>query len=84
MLVGIFSTKEIMKYVVQQIIEDEMEDKEVGGDFHFKYLEMELDQPWLSDSNPNAKAIFSFSTMHDEYFPNKIETDWKTGKITNI
>ena len=31
-----------------------------------------------------GKALFSLSTLHDEYFPNKIETDWSTGEITKL
>lgn len=58
------------------------------GDFHFKYFTMNPDEPYFSNSeNYNrdvSKALFSFSTLHDEYFKNKIETDWKTGKILKI
>ena len=58
------------------------------SDFHFKYFTMKPDEPYLSNSeNYNydvSKALFSFSTLHDEYFKNKIETDWNTGKILKI
>ena len=31
-----------------------------------------------------GQALFSLSTMHDEYFTNAIETDWITGEILKL
>ena len=89
MLFGIFSSKEIMQIAVESHIKYENQKRGMPlGDFHFKYFTMKPDEPYLSNGeNYNydvSKALFSFSTLHSEYFKNKIETDWKTGKILKI
>lgn len=89
MLFGIFSSKETMQIAVESRIKYEKQKRGMPlGDFHFKYFTMKPDEPYFSNSeNYNrdvSKALFSFSTLHDEYFKNKIETDWNTGKILKI
>jgi len=82
--VGIFSTIEKMKIVVETLILDEYKRiGHLGGDYHYRYIELNPDELWYCDEHPNVKAIFSLHTLHPEYFINKIEID-KTGKITKI
>ena len=86
---GIFSSKKYMREAIEQYIKD---DKETNGtpcgNYHFKYIKFTVNDPWFNkDGEYHAeigKALFSLSTMHDEYFPNKIETDWSTGKIIKL
>lgn len=88
MLMGIFSSKEMMKVVIEEYIKDNYQKNGCHGDYHFRYIEFKPDQPWIEDGTEFdetlGKAIFSLSTMHDEYFPNKVETDWSTGKIIKL
>ena len=53
-----------------------------------KYIKFDVNDPWFNKDgkyHPEVgKALFSLSTMHDECFPNKVETDWSTGEITKI
>lgn len=89
MVFGIFSSKKYMRAAVEQYIKDDYETKGGPcGNYHFKYIKFNADEPWFSkDGNYHAeigKALFSLSTMHTEYFPNEIETDWSTGKIIKI
>ena len=82
---GIFSTKERMKAVIETIIRSEYERTgEIGGDYHFRYIEFEADEMWFKEGNPNLKPICSLSTMHPEYFTNEVETNWSTGEIIKI
>lgn len=85
-LVGIFSTKEIMKEVIEVLIKDNFEKYGTHGDYHFKYIEMKVDEPWVGNvyNREVGNALFSLSTLHSEYFPNKIETDWSTGEIIKL
>ena len=86
---GIFSSKKYMREAIEQYIKD---DKETNGtpcgNYHFKYIKFTVNDPWFNkDGEYHAeigKALFSLSTMHDEHFPNKIETDWSTGKIIKL
>lgn len=92
MLFGIFSSLKHMQVAIEEYIKDIKETEGTPlGDFHFRYIEFEANEPWFTtDSNEGelnnevARAIFSLSTMHDEYFPNKIETNWSTGEIISI
>lgn len=86
-VVGIFSTKEKMRTVIELIIQDEKEkDGTPLGNLSFRYIECELDDPFFRDpySKEIGKAIFSLSTLHTEYFPNEVKTDWSTGEIINL
>ena len=89
MVFGIFSSKKYMRAAIEQYIKDHYEfNGGPCGNYHFKYIKFNVDEPWFSkdgDYHPEiGKALFSLSTMHDEYFPNEIETDWSTGKIIKI
>ena len=86
---GIFSSKKYMREAIKQWIKD---DKETNGtpcgDFHFKYIKFDINDPWFNKDGEYhsevGKALFSLSTMHDECFPNKVETDWSTGEIIKL
>ena len=85
MCLGIFSSKQKMKLVIESLIQGEYEKTgEIGGNYHFRYIKFNPDDIWFKEGNPCSKAIFSLNTMHPEYFPNEIETDWSTGKIIKI
>lgn len=86
-VIGIFSTKEKMRTVIKLIIQDEKEKNgNPIGNLSFRYIEYELDDPFFRDpySKEIGKAIFSLSTLHTEYFPNEVKTDWFTGEIINL
>lgn len=88
MLMGIFSTKQKMRKVIEANIQDNYETKGCHGDYHFRYIKCNLNEPWFSkDGKYNSEvgqALFGLSTMHDEYFTHKVETDWSTGKILKL
>jgi len=87
MLIGIFSTKEHMRIVIEQIIKDEKETNGTPvGNMSFRYLKFKPNCPWFAnaDDMESGKALFSLATMHTERFPNKVETDWSTGKIIKL
>lgn len=89
MLVGIFSTKEHMKTIIKSLIKDDYEKSGVHGNYSFRYIEFDVDQPWFNKLNDNypsdiGRALFSLSTMHTEYFTHCVETDWSTGEIINM
>ena len=85
MLVGIFTNKKIMRMTVEAMIEGDYQKNGYYGHYHFRYIKVNANDPWLTKNDEDrknvSKAIFSLSTMHTEYFPNEIETDWNTGKI---
>ena len=85
MLVGIFTNKKIMRMTVEAMIKSNYQKNGYHGHYHFRYIKVNANDPWLTKNDEDrkkvSKAIFSFSTMHSEYFPNEIETDWNTGKI---
>lgn len=88
-LIGIFTTKTLMKIVIEQMIQDDYERTGAYGNFHFRYIKFNPNDPWLGDKNGHydknvGKAIFSLFTMHTEYFTNEVETDWSTGKILKL
>ena len=89
MLFGIFSSKKLMKEAIECAIEfDKQKNGTPCGNFNFRYIKANVDEPYFSKnleySSEIGRALFSLSTMHDEYFPNKVETDWTTGKIIKI
>lgn len=75
-LIGIFTSKKMMKAACEIIIKDSYEDYGYHGWYHFRYIEFE--------PNEMNKAFFSLFTMHQEYFVNEIENDPNTGKILNL
>jgi len=87
MLVGIFSTKEHMRIVIEQIIKDEKETNGTPvGNMSFRYIKFKPNCPWFegAEDMEAGKALFSLATMHTERFPNKVETDWSTGEIIKL
>ena len=88
MLFGIFSSKKLMRAAIEEYIKDKYETNGCHGHYHFKYIKCKANEPWFSkDGTYNkevGRALFSLSTMHDEYFTNAIETDWSTGEILKM
>ena len=87
MLVGIFSTKNHMQAVIETLIKEEIEkDGKPVGNMAFRYVKFKPNCPWFEGAEDMevGKALFSLSTMHTELFPNKVETDWSTGKIIKL
>ena len=90
MLIGIFSTKEKMRTVIELLIKDSKETEGTPcGNFHFRYAKIEIDEPWFTNDgeaskNPEANSILSFSTMHPEKFMHEVETNWTTGEIIKL
>lgn len=89
MVFGIFSNKKYMRDAIKQYIKDYKETNGTPcGNFHFKYIKFDVNDPWFNKDGEYhsevGKALFSLSTMHDECFPNKVETDWSTGEIIKI
>ena len=86
---GIFSSKKYMREAIEQYIKDNKETNgTLCGDFHFKYIKFDVNDPWFNKDGEYhsevGKALFSFSTMHTEAFPNEVKTDWTTGKIIKL
>ena len=84
MLIGIFSTKKRMKIVIEELIKNDKEKEGTPcGDFHFRYIKMNIDEPWFTKDGKSCKsdanAILSLNTIHPEKFTHKVETDWNTG-----
>lgn len=75
-LIGIFTSKKMMKAACEMIIKDSYEDDGIHGWYHFRYAVIE--------PNTIDKALVSLFTMHTEYFTNEIENDPKTGEILNL
>ena len=88
MFIGFFSTKERMKFVIDEMIQDEYETTGYHGNYNFRYVEFNLDEPWFCRDNEYpaevGKALFSLSTMHTEYFTHCVKTDWSTGEILDM
>lgn len=88
MVFGIFSNKTYMREAIEQYIKDKYESHGYHGDYHFRYIKFEANEPWFTKDGKYhhdiAKALFSLSTIHDEYFTHKIKTDWSTGEILDI
>lgn len=85
---GIFSTMERMIAVIEEGIKSHYESEGFYGNFNYRYIECNLDEPYFSDTDEYkadvGRALFSLHTMHDEYFTKKVKTDWKTGKILSM
>jgi len=85
---GFFSSKKIMKMVIEEIIKDDYETNGGPcGDYHFQYVKFDINEPWIDNGKPiskEAKAILSLWTMHPEKFTHKVKTDWSTGKIISM
>ena len=88
MVMGIFSKKTYMRTIIEEEIKHDYQKTGCYGNYHFRYIEFNPDEPWFSSVDEYNKevgqAIFSLSTMHTEYFPNEVETDWSTGKIIKL
>ncbi len=88
MFVGIFSSKEKMKLVIETLIKDNYENTGTYGNFNFRWIRFKVDEPWFSingiEPPKETKALFYLSTMHDEKFTHKVMTDWSTGKIISM
>ena len=86
--VGIFSSKENMRLVIEALIKDSYETNGHHGNYNFRYIKFNVNEPWITtDGNAAPKetnAIFSLSTMHTEYFTHCIKTDWSTGEILDM
>ena len=75
-LIGIFTSKKMMKAICELIIKDSYEDNGYYGWYHFRYCEFEPDTI--------DKSLVSLFTIHPEYFTNEIENDPNTGEILNL
>ena len=86
--VGIFSTKKKMQMVIEQLIKDDYEKNGYYGNFNFRWVKLNVDEPWFTkdgkDAPTETRAILSLFTMHDEKFTHKVKTDWSTGKIISM
>jgi len=87
MVFGIFSNKKYMKVAIENYIKEHYEKDGYHGWYHFRYIKLTLNQPWFDKEGKYrsdiAKALFSLSTMHTEYFK-EIENDPSTGKLINF
>ena len=85
---GLFSTKKKMKIVIETIIKDDYEKNGYNGNYNFRWVKLNVDEPWFTkdgkDAPEETRAILSLFTMHDEKFTHKVKTDWTTGKIISM
>jgi len=84
---GVFSSKKTMRTVIEYIIKDEYETNGCNGDYHFRYVKFNPDEPWITSKDEAPKetnALLSLSTMHPEKFIHKVKTDWSTGEILDM
>lgn len=74
-LIGIFTSKKLMRETCKIIINDDYIDTGTHGWYHFRYCKV----------TPNiiSKPLVSLFTMHPEYFT-EIENDPNTGEILNF
>lgn len=88
LLVGLFSSKEKMKIVIEELIRSDYAKSGYHGNYNFRWVKLNIDEPWFTKDGKKApietNAILSFSTMHDEKFIHKVQTDWSTGKILSM
>ena len=88
MLIGFFSSKKRMKMVIEALIKNHYEVDGYHGNYHFRYVKMNLDEPWLTkDGEPapaESNAILSLATMHPKKFIHEVKTDWNTGEILKL
>ena len=86
--IGFFSSKKKMKDVIEALIKDSYEKNGCHGNYHFRYAQVELDEPWYAvkgrDPMNEGRSILSLSTMHSEYFKHCVKTDWSTGEIIDM
>lgn len=75
-LIGIFTSKKIMRNTIEEIIKESYKDTGVHGDYHFRYTQFKLDEI--------SSELVSFFTIHPEEFEHKVETQWHTGKILRL
>lgn len=85
---GVFSSKKSMKNVIEAIIKNQYEIDGYHGNYNFRYIKFNPDEPWLTKDGENAPdetyALFTFYTMHSERFTHKVKTDWSTGEILDM
>ena len=85
---GVFSSKAHMQVVIKQIIKDAYETDGCYGNFNFRWVKFNINEPWFTKDGKEApketKALLSLYTMHDEKFIHKVMTDWSTGKIISM
>ena len=77
-----------MNSSIAVFIKDKYEKDGYHGDYHFRYVEFYPNEPWFEVGGKLnleiGKALFSLSTMHNEYFTHKVKTDWSTGDILDM
>lgn len=85
---GLFSTKKKMRIVIKTIIKDDYEKNGYNGNYNFRWVKLNVDEPWFTkdgkDAPTETRAILSLFTMHDEKFTHKVKTDWSSGKIISM
>lgn len=85
---GIFSSKKTMRTVIEYIIKDEYETNGYNGDYHFRYVKFNPDEPWITVNKEGApketNALLSLYTLHSEKFIHKVKTDWSSGEIIDM
>lgn len=84
---GVFSSKNTMRIVIEAMIKDQYERDGYHGDYHFQYIKFDPDEPWITSKDEAPKetnALLSLSTMHPEKFIHKVKTDWSTGEILDM
>ena len=86
--IGFFSSKKKMRIAIEALIQDQFETKGYHGDYHFQYVKLNVDEPWITkdgnDASKESNAILSLWTIHPEKFIHKVKTDWSTGKIISM
>lgn len=85
---GVFSSKEKMRTIIETIIKDNYEESGTYGNFNFRWVKFNIDEPWFTiggvKSSNESRAILSLYTMHEEKFTHKVMTDWSTGKVISM
>lgn len=85
---GVFSSKEKMRTIIETIIKDNYEDSGTYGNFNFRWVKFNVDEPWFTiggvKPSNESRAILSLYTMHEEKFTHKVMTDWSTGKVISM
>jgi len=89
MFIGIFSSKENMKLVIEALIKNSYQKNGYYGNYGFRYAKINVNEPWITnndnkDTSDEALAILSLSTMHTEYFKHCVKTNWSTGEILDM
>ena len=85
---GVFSSKKRMKEIIEILIKDDFEKNGHYGNFNFRWVKFNVDEPWFTidgkDAPKESSAILSLWTLHDEKFTHKVKTDWSTGKVISL